>query len=263
MNKHNNSESAILVHSFFCLFAVVVFIYLFIFFFFFFFFFFLFFICFFSLLLFVVFIIIFFLFCFVFIIFYFIIICMYYLFSASKGSLWTQIRARLTHLCRVESSTCISLFRRVHSKFKGWLFYFSIIMFYEIHVLRTNRVDPDPLRFAASALDLHCLPVPLFGDARHKCVKLKENKLDKIFTRGHMTLNQRPLNVDATSWRHDVVSMFRRRCINVMCSLGYCLSLYHSKFGVVLNISSKPWVGNFDIYFVYRFAKRHLFLNFL
>ena len=38
--------------------------------------------------------------------------------------------------------------------------------------LRTNSVDPDhKSRSVASDLGLHCLPMSLFGDARHKCTE--------------------------------------------------------------------------------------------
>ena len=44
----------------------------------------------------------------------------------------------------------------------------------EIPVYNANSEDPDQmLPFAASDLDLHCLPMSFLRNARHKCVNLQ------------------------------------------------------------------------------------------
>ena len=48
-------------------------------------------------------------------------------------------------------------------------------MFIDISVSNANSVDPDQTpRFAASDLGLHCLPMSLLWDARHKWIKKKQ-----------------------------------------------------------------------------------------
>ena len=49
-------------------------------------------------------------------------------------------------------------------------------------MLNANSVDPDQtLRSAASELGLHCLPVFLLWDARHKWVKLIGFQMERHF----------------------------------------------------------------------------------
>ena len=51
------------------------------------------------------------------------------------------------------------------------LFFLLLRRFIEIPVLNANSVDPDQTpRYAASDLGLHCLPMLLLWDARHKFV---------------------------------------------------------------------------------------------
>ena len=53
--------------------------------------------------------------------------------------------------------------------------------FIENPVFIANSVDPDQrMRSTASDLGLHCLPVSLLWDARHKCVKQKQFYVFKI-----------------------------------------------------------------------------------
>ena len=50
--------------------------------------------------------------------------------------------------------------------------YFLLLWFIEIPVINTNIVDSDQTpRSAASDRGLHCLPMSLFWEARHKWVK--------------------------------------------------------------------------------------------
>ena len=48
-----------------------------------------------------------------------------------------------------------------------------------------NSVDPDQMRRSASDLGLHCLPMSLLGDARHKWVKVMV-QADMIFVFSYM-----------------------------------------------------------------------------
>ena len=70
----------------------------------------------------------------------------------------------LTHLCQLESST-LTLWSGPFP-IKGVLI---ITWFTEIPALNANNVDPDQTpQNAASDLGLHCLPMSLSWDARHK-----------------------------------------------------------------------------------------------
>ena len=64
-------------------------------------------------------------------------------------------------------------FESVHFQFKRCLVKFLLyICFIEIPVLHANTVDPDQRpRSMASDPGLHCLPISLLWDARHKWVK--------------------------------------------------------------------------------------------
>ena len=64
---------------------------------------------------------------------------------------------------------CLSLDRSI-SHLRGIYFGFSLSFIVENPVFNGNRVDPDPTR---SDLSLHCFPLPLLWDARHKYVKSK------------------------------------------------------------------------------------------
>ena len=76
----------------------------------------------------------------------------------------------LTHLCLVDSS--IQIFGHVHFLYRGvWQFYL-LPCFVEISELYANNVDPDQMPHSVeSDLGLHCLPMSLLWDARHKWVK--------------------------------------------------------------------------------------------
>ena len=66
-----------------------------------------------------------------------------------------------------------SLDQSISSKRGVWLI-LLLPWFTEIPVLNTNSVDPDQMpHFAASDLGLHCLPMSLLWDARHKWVNFK------------------------------------------------------------------------------------------
>ena len=55
-------------------------------------------------------------------------------------------------------------------------FFLLLPCFIEIHVFNANSADPDQMpHFAASDLDLHCLPMSLLWDARHIWVRNTRN----------------------------------------------------------------------------------------
>ena len=56
-------------------------------------------------------------------------------------------------------------FGQIHLQYEGYLVSFIAAIFVEIFELITNSVDP-----AASDHGLHCLPMSLLWDARHKWV---------------------------------------------------------------------------------------------
>ena len=69
---------------------------------------------------------------------------------------------------------CLYSLDRSISYIRGvWLLFIIImICFAEKSELNANSVDPDQMpQNAASDLDLHCLPMSLLWDARHKWVK--------------------------------------------------------------------------------------------
>ena len=70
----------------------------------------------------------------------------------------------------------LSLLDRFISNSRGIWFVFSVLSFIiEIHVLNANSVDPDQMPHSvASDLGLHCLPMSLLWDTRHKWVKNKK-----------------------------------------------------------------------------------------
>ena len=73
----------------------------------------------------------------------------------------------LTHLCRMDFHTT-ALWTGPLSK-EGCLITFIKPCFREIYVFNANLLDPDQTpRSAASDLGLHCLPMSLLWDARHK-----------------------------------------------------------------------------------------------
>ena len=64
-----------------------------------------------------------------------------------------------------------SLDRSIFSRCDAELLFLSLPCFIETHAFNSNSVDPDQTpRSAASDLDLHCLPMSLLWNARHKWV---------------------------------------------------------------------------------------------
>ena len=58
---------------------------------------------------------------------------------------------------------------------------FILTIIIELIVLNTNSTDPDQTpRSAASDLGLHCLPMSVLWDARHKWVKNMEELINRI-----------------------------------------------------------------------------------
>ena len=74
----------------------------------------------------------------------------------------------LTHLCRVDSATSTLWTGPVPTE--GVSVYFLLLLcFIKISVSNANIVDPDQMpHSAASDLGLHCLPMSLLWDIRHK-----------------------------------------------------------------------------------------------
>ena len=91
--------------------------------------------------------------------------------SASWRSGTISCTITLTHLSLVDSST--ALYGQFHFLSKGCLVCFLALPFImEIPVFNANSADPDQMpHSAASDLDLHCLLISLFGNARHRWVK--------------------------------------------------------------------------------------------
>ena len=74
----------------------------------------------------------------------------------------------LTHLCQGVSST-ITLWTSPFPIERESYYFLLLPCFTEITVFNANRVDPDQMPHSvASDLDLHCLPISLLWDARHK-----------------------------------------------------------------------------------------------
>ena len=94
-----------------------------------------------------------------------------------------------------------SVFGQVHLQFKGYLvylllFYLLLQCFIEISVFNSNRVDPDQLLHSvASDPGLHCLPMSLLWDAKHKWL----NGYPQYF-RGQI----RKVSIFFFFWRYDV-----------------------------------------------------------
>ena len=58
-----------------------------------------------------------------------------------------------------------------------WVSVFIVTMFYSNSVINANRVEPNQTpRSAASDMGLHCLPVSILGDARHKWINSKQHQ---------------------------------------------------------------------------------------
>ena len=98
-----------------------------------------------------------------------------FLISPQKYLLSVLIRSALS---------CISNLRTNPFPIKGVYHYFLLLLprLIEIPVFNTNSVDPDQrLHSVASDLDLHCLPVSFFWNARHKYVKFTRHQNCKIF----------------------------------------------------------------------------------
>ena len=72
---------------------------------------------------------------------------------------------------------------------RGVCFVVLVSCFIEIHVLNANSVDPDlSPHSVASDLGLHCLPMSLLWDARHKWVE-KKGKMKFKLKQSVSTLN--------------------------------------------------------------------------
>ena len=79
--------------------------------------------------------------------------------SDTNTNIWNKYGS-LTKLCRVDYSTIALWTGPFPVKVSGSFLSYSC--FNEIPVLNANSVDPDQTpRSAASALRLHCLPMPL------------------------------------------------------------------------------------------------------
>ena len=72
----------------------------------------------------------------------------------------------------MDSSTItiwISLFLDISTRWSAWLVCIITICFKEIHAFNAHNVDPDQMPCSAAFdLGLHCLPMLLLWDARHK-----------------------------------------------------------------------------------------------
>ena len=76
----------------------------------------------------------------------------------------------LRHISFMSNGLCYlnSLDRSISNRRGVWLI-LLLLCFIEIPILNPKIVDPDRTpRFTASDLDVHCLPVSLLGDFRHR-----------------------------------------------------------------------------------------------
>ena len=88
-------------------------------------------------------------------------------------------------------------------------------------VINASSVDPDQtLRFAASDLDLHCLPMSLLQDARHKWVK--DWHLKKVREKSRECHNHKPQPFPDT--RIHFVLHFLQLIFKVVVQINYSYS---------------------------------------
>ena len=72
-----------------------------------------------------------------------------------------------SELCYVKS-----LDRSINNRRDVWLVFFILPCFIANPEFHANSVDPDQKpRYAASDLGLHCLPISILWDARHKLIE--------------------------------------------------------------------------------------------